>query len=389
MNVLGLQLQSDQGEAAASPSPSMLYYVPNLILSILALIAGLYLARDVLIPVLLAFLVAVLLRPIMRRMRPLHIPDYMSAFLLVAVVAIVFLLGALKLVGQAQEWLTQGPESLRKVSKMIPTETGPLMDMAKMQEAIDELTSVDSASKPVQVEVKSQATAMTAIGVSGHLLGSAMIVVVVSFFLLTFSDTLLKQAVESRDVFQEKRNIVQIVQNVENGLAAYLGTITAINAGLGVATAGMMWVLGIPNPVLWGVMATTLNYVPHVGAFVCMAVLFVVGAVTHESLASGAIAAGMFALLTAIESYFITPLVLSRSLQLSPLAVIMSILFWGWLWGIPGGLLAAPLLAVMKIVSDQFATTQDLSKLLAGTSAGPLRDATNPGRAPVPTPTPG
>jgi predicted PurR-regulated permease PerM len=199
-------------------------------------------------------------------------------------------------------------------------------------------------------------------------------VFVLSFFLLAFGDTLLKQAVESRDEFQHKRNIVQLLENVESGLSRYLGTITAINFGLGVATAIILWSMHIPNPILWGVMAATLNYVPHVGAFVCMAVLFVVGAVTHESLAYGAFAAGMFALLTATESYFVTPMVLSRSLQLSPLAVILAILFWGWLWGIAGGLMAAPLLAVLKIVADQFESMHDLSMVLSGTSAGPLRE---------------
>lgn len=89
-----------------------------------------------------------------------------------------------------------------------------------------------------------------------------------SYFLLAFSDTLLKQAVESRDHFREKRNIVQLVQNAEGGLSKYLGTITAINIGLGVATAIILWCLRVPNPILWGVMVATLNYVPHVGAFV-------------------------------------------------------------------------------------------------------------------------
>jgi predicted PurR-regulated permease PerM len=167
------------------------------------------------------------------------------------------------------------------------------------------------------------------------LFGSTVIVFVLSFFLLAFSDTLLKQAVESREHFHQKRSILQ---NVESGLSKYLGTITAINFGLGAVTTIVLWCLRIPNLILWRVMVATLNYVPHVGAFVCMAVLFVVGAITHESLAYGVVVAGIFSLLTAVESYFITPLMRSRSLQLSPLAVIILILFWGWLspnYGVP------------------------------------------------------
>jgi predicted PurR-regulated permease PerM len=190
-----------------------------------------------------------------------------------------------------------------------------------------------------------------------------------SFFLLSFSDTLLKQAVESRSSFGEKRSVVSLLHKVENGVSRYLATITIINTGLGVVTAATLWMLQIPNPLLWGVMAATLNYVPHVGALICMAVLFLVGAAAHESLWFGAAVAGAFAVLTAAESYFVTPLVLSKSLQLSPLAVILSVLFWGWLWGIAGGLMAAPLLAIAKICCDEFEVLRPLGLVLSGETA--------------------
>jgi len=165
-------------------------------------------------------------------------------------------------------------------------------------------------------------------------------------------DTLLNQAIESRPSLSDKRSVVKLVQKVENGVSRYLPTITVINIGMGAVTACAMWLIGIPNAVLWGVMAATLNYVPHLGAMVCMVVLFLVGAVAQESLWFGAGAALVFLVITATESYFVTPLVLSRSLQLSPLAVIVALLLLGWLWGIAGGLMAAPSLAVVKITCD-------------------------------------
>ena len=169
----------------------------------------------------------------------------------------------------------------------------------------------------------------------------AVIVFVLGFFLLAFSESLLRHAVTLCTSFAQKRSVVQAVLEVENGISRYLLTISTINAGLGLATALVLWMLGIPNPLLWGVLAMTANYVPHVGAFLCMVVLFFVGAVSHESLGYGLLTAGAFVILTSAESYFITPLVLSRSLQLSPLAVLLAILFAGWLWGIAGGLMAA------------------------------------------------
>jgi predicted PurR-regulated permease PerM len=198
---------------------------------------------------------------------------------------------------------------------------------------------------------------------------------VVTFFLLAYSDTLLKQAVESRTSFADKKAVVTSLHNVENGISTYLATVTVINIGLGVVTALVVWLLKIPNPILWGLMAMVLNYVPHIGALTCEVILFFVGAVAHESLWHGAGAAASFFFLTTVESYFITPIVLSKSLQLSPLAVILSVLFWGWLWGIPGGLMAAPLLTVVKIVCDQFESLRPMSLLLSGapSDAAPAR----------------
>jgi predicted PurR-regulated permease PerM len=215
-----------------------------------------------------------------------------------------------------------------------------------------------------------------------------MIVFVLAFFLLSFSDTLLKQAVESRPSFGEKRSVVSLLHNVENGISRYLATITLINIGLGVVTAITLWLLQIPNPVLWGVLAATLNYVPHVGALGCMCVLFVVGAAAHESLWYGAVVAGAFALLTAAESYFVTPLVLSKSLELSPLAVIVSVLFWGWLWGIAGGLMAAPILAIAKICCDQFQVLRPVGLVLSGETAADAVPAPGDERVPRPHMTP-
>ena len=343
---------------------------PLVVLASLAIVAAAYFAGDVIIPVVFALLLALLLRPVMRRMRSLHFPDLLSAFILVGAVVVVFAFGVLTLADQAQQWLAHAPETVQKVRQMVPARVGPMQDLEKTTEAVQAIAKDENAQKPLQVEMlKSQDVALTVLGVSTHFVGAAVIVFVLSYFILAFSDTLLRQALESRTRFNEKRSIVELLANVENGISRYLVTITLINIGLGFATAAAMWLLGIPNPILWGVMAATLNYVPHVGAFLCMVVLFFVGAVTHGSIAQGALAAGCFMALTSIESYFITPFALAKSLQLSPLAVILAILFFGWLWGIPGGLMAAPLLAVLKIVCDQFEPLHGLGAFLAGHSA--------------------
>ena len=368
--------RGEEEATAAAPSPSA--GLSLTVLSGLAVLAAMYVARDVLIPIALALLLALLLRPLQRRLRRWHVPDYASALVLIAAVVGVFLLGVLTLAGQAQQWLSEAPALVEKVGHMLPARPSPMDDLAKTTDAVADLTRSATASPPVEVEVKSSDAAYTVLGVSSQFVGTSIIVFVVGYFLLALGDTLVRQAVEAQPSFFGKRNVVQLVQNVEQGVSRYLLTITMINVGLGVVTGLAMWLLRVPNPVLWGALAGTLNYVPHVGAFLCMVVLFIVGTVAHESIGYGALVAGTFVALTSVESYFLTPLVLSKSLRLSPLAVILAILFWGWMWGIPGGLMAAPLLTVVKIVSDQFQSLSWLAALLSGESA-----STAPGNANV------
>ncbi|WP_254508665.1 AI-2E family transporter [Anatilimnocola floriformis] len=349
-------------EPQSQPAPAW----PMVVLATLSIVAALYFARDLLIPIVLALLLAFLLMPLMRQLRSWRVPDIASAFVLVAAVVSLFAVGVLTLAGQAQHWLADAPRVLNRASQLLPTESGPLKNLKQATAAVQQLTRGTGDAKPLAVEVSSHDGMLTALGVSTHFVAAAVIVFVLAFFLLAFNSQLLNQAVESRETFSEKRSIVQLLKNIENGISRYLFTVTIINCCLGLATSILLWLMNVPNPILWGVLVTTLNYVPHVGAFICMGVLFLVGAVTHESLWYGLAIASMFAVLTSLESYLITPLVLSRSLQLSPLAIILSILFWGWLWGIAGGLMAAPLLAMLKITCDQFDSLQGLAALLGG-----------------------
>ena len=348
---------------------------PLVVLAAVAVLAAMYVARDVLVPMAFAVLLMLLLRPLLRRMRKLHLPNGLSALILIVAVVGIFVAGILTIAGQAQSWLAEAPSTVERVGRMLPSRSGPIGQLSEATEAVEDLAKPDKGRKPVKVEVQTQDTAMALLGVSSHFVAAATIVFVLGYFLLAFSDTFLAQAVAAQSSFAGKRNVVSTLQNVEQGISRYLLTITVINIGLGAATAIVMWLLDIPNPILWGVLATTANYVPHVGAFVCMLVLFFVGAVTHQSLAGGAAVAGAFVALTTAESYFITPLVLSRSLQLSPVAVIVAILFWGWLWGIGGGLMAAPLLTIMKIVCDQFEWLHPVANLLSGEAPAAANEA--------------
>lgn len=361
-------------ESRARPKASW----PLVVLATIAIVVSLYLARDIAIPIVLAVLLALLLRPVFRRLQRLNVPDVLASLGLVLCVAAVFMAGMVTVARQGQDWLVKAPQTVQKVQSMLPRRQGPLGDLAKATEAVKELAQPtdEAKEKPVPVVMQSADSTFLMIGNSGHFLATTLIVHVLAFFILTYSDTLLRQMVESRSTFADKKAVVALLNHVESGISRYLVTVTIINAGMGLVTAIVLWLLGIPNPMLWGLMAAVLNYVPHIGALVCEVVLFFVAAVVHESLWYGLGAAGAFFVITTIESYLVTPLVLSRSLQLSPLAVILSVISFGWLWGIPGGLMAAPLLAIAKIVCDELPTLRPLGIVLSGESKSANQGAT-------------
>jgi predicted PurR-regulated permease PerM len=352
---------------------------PLVLLATIAVIAVLYVARDIAIPLVLAVMLALLLRPIFRRLQKLRVPNVIASLLPVLTVAVLFLAGMVTVARQGQAWLAKAPETVQKVQAMLPHRQGPLGDLAKATEAVKELAQPEAAAEkePVPVVMQSSDAAISILGTSGHFLGATLIVFVLAFFLLCYSDTLLRQAIESRSSFSDKKTVVALLYHVESGISTYLATVTIINIGLGIVTAIVLWVIDVPNPVLWGLMATVLNFVPHIGALVCEVVLFFVAAVYHESLWYGLGAAASFFALTTIESYLVTPLVLSKRLELSPLAVILSVLLVGWLWGVAGGLMAAPLLAIAKIVCDEFPALRPIGMVLSGESKTANQAATN------------
>jgi predicted PurR-regulated permease PerM len=139
-----------------------------------------------------------------------------------------------------------------------------------------------------------------------------------------------------------------------------------INTALGVVTTGLMMGLGMPNPGLWGVMAGFLNFIPYLGAAVSLMIIALVSALTFDSLLQIALPPMAFLTVTTIEGNFLTPMIVGRRLTLNPIAVFLTILFWGWLWGIPGALMAVPILAVFKILCDAHKPLHSMGALLGG-----------------------
>lgn len=172
------------------------------------------------------------------------------------------------------------------------------------------------------------------------------------FFMLAAGDRLLRGFVEVLPRFADKRQAVQIASEIEQNITGYLLTITMMNALVGVAAGTAMWACGLGTPLLWGTTAFLLNYVPILGPLTGVVIFFVAGVLTLSWPWYALLPAGIYLLIHIVEGETITPMLLAKRFTLNPVLVIVSLFFWHAIWGIPGALLAVPLLAMFKILCD-------------------------------------
>jgi predicted PurR-regulated permease PerM len=184
------------------------------------------------------------------------------------------------------------------------------------------------------------------------------------YFLLVSGDLFLRKLVRVTPTLAGKRKAVEVAHRVQGDLARYLATITAINVGLGVAGGLAMALLGMPNPALWGAMAALFNFVPYVGAVVGTGIVGVVAALTFGDGPRWLAAPLVYFALTGLEGYLVTPMILGQRLRLNPVAILLGLLFWGWLWGIAGAFLAVPLLVALKILSENLPRLEPVNEFL-------------------------
>ena len=185
-----------------------------------------------------------------------------------------------------------------------------------------------------------------------------------TYFLLAVGDLFLQKLVAVLPQFKDKRTAVSIARETEAQISVYLFTTTLINIGVGVVTGIAMWLVGMPNAVLWGVVAAVLNFVPYVGAVVNMAVLLLAAVVTFESTSRALLVPAVFLGINLIEGNLVTPMILGHRMRLNTVALFIGFVFFWYIWGIAGAILGVPIMAALKIVCDHIESLAPIGEFL-------------------------
>ena len=331
----------------------------------LGVLYTLFLARDLLLPVFLALLLSLLLRPVVKGLRRLRIPESLSAAILTALLFVGLVGAAFSLSEPATAWVKRAPAIMHQLEFKLGDLRESVESARRASQQIEQMAA--SADDETQaVVVRGPTLAEQALTQTQVILAQLFVVLVLLFFFLARGRSMLEQLMSTTTNLEDRIHYATIASTVQKNIAAYLATVTLINAALGLVTTGLMMALGMPNPGLWGVMAGFLNFIPYLGAGVSLMIIALVSALTFDNLLQIALPPMAFLTVTTIEGNFLTPMIVGHRLTLNPIAVFLTILFWGWLWGIPGALMAVPILAVFKILCDAHKPLHPLGALLGG-----------------------
>ena len=351
-----------------------------IILTLLAIFYTLYFAAGIILPFVLALVLAMVLGPAMRFInRRLHIPRMVAALLLI--IGLFSVVGALgyALSVPASAWIAKAPQSLPALMDKLSFLRRPVQlveqGVQQLQSAMSQ-TEEAPAEQPVVTVKQPSDVGSHILGIGSTVLaggraflGQGFTVMLLLFFFLASSESLLRRFVEILPHFDDKRRAVSIVTEIEENISQYLLTISMMNALVGLLNGVAVWLLGMPDPLLFGTLAFLLNYIPILGPLTGVVIFFFVGLFTFPSIWQTFIPAAIYLGIHILEGETITPMLLARRFTLNPVMVISSLMFWDWLWGIPGALLSTPLLAVTKIVCDHIEVLTPLGHLLGGSAA--------------------
>jgi predicted PurR-regulated permease PerM len=349
--------------APADPLP-----IGVLVLATLGIVCALYVGKEVALPIVLALVLKLMLQPVMSLLCDrLRVPQALAAILLITCLFMAVVAVALTISVPASAWIQRIPEILPDLQQKLKGLSQPIAYVQQAFSAIEKIVA-----SPGQDPNMSAVAVKDGSGVAGALaLGTVAALtrffatMVVLFFLLACGDRLLRGLIEVLPRFSDKRQAVAIATEIQHNIGGYLLTITVMNTVVGIATGLAMWACGLGDPILWGSTALLLNYVPILGPLVGIGIFLVAGIITLDGPWVALMPAGLYLIIHIAEGETITPMLLANRFRLNPVLVIVSLLFWHAMWGIPGALLAVPLLAMFKILSDHVQALKPVAHIIS------------------------
>jgi predicted PurR-regulated permease PerM len=356
----------DAGAEAETRPPRPRSSSAAVVIATVLVVGVLWVAADLIVPIVLGMFFALVGNPIIRGLRRLYVPRFLgAAAVLAGGLASAVLLGNL-LVEPATESMRQMPREIRQMAPKLRAMAQPMQEANKAAKSIARAAGGEDANtvRVVKTETDDPYRALTA---TPKLLTSVLAVVLLTFFFMAFGENLQRNVLALLPDRQKKKVTLDILQSIERELSRYVLTISVINALLGLALACGLVLLGLgwPEAMLWGTVAMLLNFAPYVGPLIGVVLMLMMGFLNFDDPVRALLPAGVYLLLHTLEGQLLTPIVLGRRMAISPLMLILGLMVFGWLWGVAGLLLAVPLLVCTKLVLERIGGMEGWARLLS------------------------
>ncbi len=320
---------------------------------VLALPFALRAGAEFFLPVTAALVIAIALVPLLEWLERRRVPSQLAAFLCVVLFLLVANVAIASIVVPATDWFALLPKRIGQIRHNL----SPLLDLYSTAERFTNKTLNLLARHPVthartvQVETPNSLLGLIATSAPFAIIQAFFATLVVFFFLSGWT-RMRRRTITSRTSFTSAMTTARVIQEMVDATSAYLATITLINVLVGVFLSAALWAYGMPTPLMWGGIATLLNYIPYLGPITVALLLALGGLMTYPDAWYAAIPPAIFVGIHLIEANLITPTLVGRRLTINPLLILVALSFWGWVWGTTGALLAVPLLIILKTVLD-------------------------------------
>ncbi len=304
-----------------------------------------YIGREILLPILIAAVVALTLGPLIKVGSKHGISPWISAILIVTLAVGALALAATAIAGPVSEWIGRAPEIGASIKQKLAVLDPPLAAFRQLRSALFGPAGAAAAPAPAARDV-----VLPVVAFATPAVGEVLLFFGTLLFFLVGQISLRSRLVLMFSQQEARLRFLRIVNDIEKNLAGYLTVVTVINAALGTLVGIGAWIVGLPDPAIFGLLAALLNYVPYVGPALMVVILFGVGLVSFASLGHALLAPAGLLVLCTLEGHFITPTIIGRRMTLNPLIVVLALAFWTWMWGPVGAFLAVPLSIIGLVI---------------------------------------
>ncbi len=336
------------------------------IIALIAVCSTLYFASAFFIPLVVAVFVALTLGPVVQALRYIKIPSTVSAALLVVVCSLGVFAAALTLAAPFAQLVNDAPQIGAQLKDRLTAIRKPVESINRVGEQVESITETEGEARETQVVLKQPGLISRAADDVVAIFATIVLVFVLSFFLLISRDLFVGKTIQMFPRLSDKKRVLSLVREIEHDVSKYLLTVAIINMGLGLIVGSIFMALEMPSPYLWMVLVALLNFLPYVGGLIGVLASFGVAAITFDTLGQALVPAAAYLMLTMIEGQLVTPLVLGRRFSLNTVVILVSIAFWGFIWGAIGVLLAVPILIAFKVLCERVEGLDRFSAFLSG-----------------------